>query len=200
MTLMNGLIYERQAYLWTDSAVFTRDGKLAGHMPKAFAGELWPWAAVVSGLYDTSDPYRVARTIGEALPLSIETLLIAGVAALRAEAARGLTCRLLIAAACPTYGARMYFIAADETPLAPPFEPLETVEFFSSGNGSSRHAELDAKGFTPARVLEFIDYQAETPIPTVEGWAGQTIGGDIVELCVGEAGVTSHVVRERGLE
>ncbi|MDP3675766.1 MAG: hypothetical protein Q8R44_11825 [Novosphingobium sp.] len=199
MTLMNGLVHGGKGYLWSDTALFDRaTGQFRGHLPKAFTGTLWPWAAAISGLYDLNDPHRVARAIGGALPFDTPALLKAAVAALRDELKAGLPCRLLVAVPCTDYGARLYFIAADETGLTPPFVPLELVEFTSSGNGSQRYAEIDALGFTPARMLEFIDHQYASPTDTVQGWSGCTIGGDAIEVEVSAAGVTSRVVREWG--
>ena len=197
MTLMNGLIYEGKAYLWTDSLFCdVNTGEPQGHVAKAFTGALWPWAILTTGFYDMNDPHRIARRVAEALPMTTEALLQAGVDALRAELAAGLSCRLLVAVPCPDYGARLYFIAADETGLTPPFVPLETIEFMSSGNGSKRYAEIDALGFTPARMLGFIDYQHETPTETVGGRREYSIGGEVIELVVSAEGVTQRTVRQ----
>lgn len=196
MTLQNGLIHGGRGYLWTDTMLYDAEtGEPLGVAPKAFHGTTWPWAAVLSGTMPADDLYKVPRFIADAWPLGTETLLAAGAAALRSEAAEGRMGRLLFCVPCPVNGARLYFIASDDVGWNEPFVPEELIEFTSSGNGSPLHQRYDKIGFTPARMRRFIDYQIEEPSETVLGRKQRTIGGNVVELEVTAEGVDSRVVR-----
>lgn len=196
MTLANGLVHEGKAYLWTDTAIIdVKSGEHRGHIEKAFHGLHWPWAAVHSGEFDMSDPHRVKRLIAEANPMDGPELIAASERALLLEAAAGRQGRLLVAHTCPTYGARLWFIASDENPVSAPFKAEEFLQMTSSGNGSARFAELDAKGFNPRRMRQFIDWQFANPSESVLGYS-VPLGGNVIELEVSDAGVERKLARE----
>lgn len=196
MTLMNGLIHDRRAYLWTDTRIYHPEtGATLGVAAKAFQGVVWTWAAVHTGLMHPDEPHVVARRVSERWPFTGEQLLEAAMSALRAEADEGRVARLLLAYPCEEYGARMFYVGNDVVPFAKAYQPYETVEFMSSGNGEPWAAQFSGKDMTPADMRQFIDHQIETPSETIHGWTGLTIGGNVVEIEVSADGVDSRVVR-----
>jgi hypothetical protein len=196
VTLQNGLIHNGKAYLWTDTALWEAEtGKRIGDVAKAFTGLEWPWAAVLSGTSLPQDPFRVQAMIGAAYPASPADLIEVTRDALRREAIEGRMCRVLLAYPCPTYGARMFHIAADSWPGRVAFEPFETIEYMSSGNGSLWAAQFAGRDLTPREMRRFIDYQIADPGESVHGWPSR-LGGNLIETKVSAAGVKSRVVRE----
>lgn len=197
MTLQNGLVHEGRAYLWTDTMLYDPEtGADMGRAAKAFHGIAWPWAAVYSGLMDTSDLHKVARRVSEPWPLTGESLLKAAQDALRLEAEEGRQGRLLIAYPCSQYGARMFLIANEELPFAKAYEPHELGEYRSAGNGEPWAAEFAGEDLlSPADMRRFIDLQIENPAHTVHGWSGHTIGGNIVEIEISDERVECRVLR-----
>jgi hypothetical protein len=196
MTLMNGLIHNRRAYLWTDTRLYHPEtGATIGEGAKAFEGVAWTWAAVHTGALPLDDAHVLKRRITERWPIGGEALLAAAIDALRLEAEEGRIGRLLIAYPCEEYGARMFHIANDAMPFAAAYEPYETVELMSSGNGEPWAAQFSGRDMAPADMRRFIDYQVETPSETVFGWTGLSIGGNVIEIEVSAEGVESRVVR-----
>jgi hypothetical protein len=198
LTLQNGLIHKGAAYLWTDTAIWDAEtSERIGDASKAFYGTQWPWAAVISGTFDTADFHRVQRTISEKWPLNPAELMRVSLDAIRFEASMGRVCRLLITFPCEQYGARMFMLSSDDLPFTPAFQPYETIEYMSSGNGSAWGRKLVAKEMTPKRMLRFIDKQIRHPTETVLGWKGASfLGGNLIELKVANQRVESRVVRE----
>jgi len=193
---MNGLIHDRRAYLWTDTRLYhPTTGETLGEGAKAFEGAAWTWAAVHAGTFPMDDPHVLKRRITERWPIGGEALLAAAIDALRLEADEGRIGRLLLAYPCEEHGARMFHLANDAMPFAAAYEPYETVEFMSSGNGEPWAAQFSGRDLTPADMRRFIDYQVETPSETVCGWTGLSIGGNVVEIEVSSEGVTSRMVR-----
>ncbi len=197
MTLQNGLIHAGSAFLWTDTALFHHEtSERIGEVPKAFYGQVWPWAAVHSGLIDLADPHKVARLVSEQWPITLESLLKAARNALRLEAAEGRPGRLLIAYLCPELGPRLFMVAADELPGQMPYEPRELGAFMCGGADAPWADEFSRNDhISPAEMRALIDKQIEHPVETVQGWQGRFIGGNVVEIEVSAAGVESRVVR-----
>lgn len=195
MTLINGLIHEGRALLWTDTAVWDpTTGEQVGHGQKAISGTLWPWAAVHSGHMLTSEPV-IANRMAERPNLTGEGLLRDAIEALRLEAQEGRLGRLLIAYPCSQYGARMFMVSNADLPFAKAYEPYETVEYMCSGNGEPWAAEFAGRDLTPDDMRRFIDLQIEHPADFVDGWSGKGIGGNIIEIEVTGEGVESRVLR-----
>ena len=196
MTLLNGLIHDGRALLWTDTALWDQStGQRIGHGEKAFMGQLWPWAAIHSGHIDTRDPGKIAHRMAERPNLTPDMLLRDAVEVLRLEADEGRLGRLLIAFPCSQYGARMFMVANDDLPFAKAYEPYETVEYMCTGNGEAWAAEFAGRDLTPNDMRRFIDLQAKHPSAFVDGWAGIGIGGNILEIEVSANGVESRVLR-----
>jgi hypothetical protein len=199
LTLQNGIIHAGRAFLWTDTALFHHEtGERIGEVPKAFYGQLWPWAAVHSGLIDLSDPHKVARLVSEQWPLSPEYLIRAAQDALKAEAKAGRPGRLLLAWCHPDEPdePRLFIVASDPLPSQKPYEPRELGAYMCGGADAPWRDQFDANNnLTPADMRRLIDLQIEHPTTTVQGWQGRFIGGNIVEIEVSTAGVESRVLR-----
>lgn len=180
MTLQNGLIYNRTAYLWTDTLMCGEDRKTPiRHITKTFMPTSRQWAAVFSGTAPGHDIYLVPQAVIDAEPKTIEEVLKASITALRKLAIHGLWGRLLLAMSCKKYGARLFVVSGDALPFAAAYEPYETVQFMSSGNGMLG-APCDPE--TPDQMRQFIRWQdglIDTP----------PIGGDLIELQVCDKGV-----------
>lgn len=196
MTLMNGLIHQGRAYLWTDTALWDQKaGEQIGHGEKAISGTLWPWAAVHSGHWDATDPDKIKRRLAERPNLTGEGLLRDAIEVLRLEAAEGRLGRLLIALPCSQYGARLFMVANDDLPFAKAYTPYETVEYMCSGNGAPWAAEFAGRDLSPDDMRRFIELQTQHPSDFVDGWSGIGIGGNILEIEVTGEGVESRVLR-----
>lgn len=189
MTLQNGLIYNRRAYLWTDSAVTDpATGEVVGTAMKAMVGIGWPWAAIHSGELLTDDPARVSRLIGEKRPRNEAGLIEACRSAVCQEAADGRMCRLLVAYADRQDGARMFFMSSDVTAAGPAFTANPTVQHACSGASDHWTNRFVADDFTLDEMRGFIASQVEQPKPTVYGFPA-SYGGELIEVRVTGSGV-----------
>jgi hypothetical protein len=196
MTLQNGCVYRDKAFLWTDTAMWeVQSGRVIGHVEKAFRGTNLIWAAVYSGTFSTKDPYRVQRFIGESYPSNSRHLIEVSRQALLEQAAQGLMGRILLAFPCANEPPCLLMIASDAMMGHKPFEPYETAHHMCSGNGEPWAAEFADLDMTPRLMRRFIDHQIRTPSPTVMGWTGHSIGGNVLELEVSANGVKAKVVR-----
>lgn len=198
MTLQNGLIHNRTAYLWTDTA-FYDPATLAiiGHGDKAFHGTDWPWIGTASGTFPSNQPMMVPQAIADARPKGPKSLLEATSAAVRDAFLRGFSTRILLAVPCPDHGARMFMVASDELPFANPFQPCETVQYMCTGNGDVG-APCDPE--TPAQMRQFIDWQATLSGETIDGLSGLTIAGNLVEVELSRRGIRSRVFANQFLD
>lgn len=200
MTLMNGLVHDGTGYLYSDTQVWDTEtmepiGQTGG---KAFHGTLWPWAAVHTGIIDGRKGLTVPTGLADRCSLSAKRLLDDAIDVLRIEREEGRIGRLLIAFADEQYGARMFIIANDDVPYAPPLEPYETIEFKCSGNGEPWAAEFADLDMTPADMERFIEHQIDTPFEVLPGLRITGVGGTIFETKVSMAGVSSRVLRTVG--
>lgn len=193
MTLQNGLIHRRKAFLWTDTALWDDRGAFAGEAQKAMIGIAWPWAATLTATCPPGEYSAVAVAIGTRHPKGPASLLDAAVGALEEHAARGYMGRLLVAFPDATHGARMFFVATDDTPIAKPFEPVEQEAFLSSGHDHPEIARRFHQGLSPTSMRKVISLQAGEEGETAMGWRGRSIGGNIIETCVSRGGVKSRV-------
>lgn len=189
MTLQNGLVWKRRAYLWCDTAVAdTATGAIVGHASKAMTGLGWPWAAVHSGELRTDDLAAVAGHIGKAHPTNETELIEACRVALHREADEGRIGRLLVAYACRHDGARMFFMATDDTAAGPAFMAHPTVQHACSPASDLWNNRFVSSEFTVEEMRGFIASQIEQPNPTVYGYPA-TYGGNLIEVRVTGAGV-----------
>lgn len=202
MTMQNGLVHRRKAYLWCDTAYWDGvTGEMIGQDTKAFQGLHWPFAGVLSLWGD--DPFAVPRDVGEACPSNLDSLLSTVAESLRSVARKGGGGRVLIASY--TDRPRLHVIGCHG--MFPgsgfgPFEPVELGHFVSSCNETDAYKAADASEFSPAAMRQVIDVQCVTPFeghgqlallgPRV--WAG----GNVVRIEVGAKGVTSAVERPVG--
>lgn len=196
MTLQNGLVQGRKAYLWADTAFWdSQTGDLVCYDAKAFQGLYWPFCGVMS--CHGSNPHDLARTIGYAEPSNLSDLLAKARNALIGYCATGSTGRLLLA----SYedGPRLHLIASDGAGIAAPFEPVEVDYYVSSGNDTLPYKMAAKRGFTPKRMAKVIDAQIAQPFTGAGELAhlgkGSWIGGNVVRFEIGESGVTSDVER-----
>ncbi len=197
MTLQNGLVHGRKAYLWCDTAWWnTATGELVCMDSKAFSGACWPFAGTLSTWGD--DPHLIVKHLGRLAPVGLDHLLTAARAVLREFSVEGRGGRLLLASY--DIAPRLHMIASDKIwQEVEPFEPVEIDHFTSSGNDTAAYRVAAAKGFNPKRMRRVIDAQCVTPFAGVDALAGLGdrvwIGGNVVRLEVGAEGVTSAVER-----
>lgn len=196
MTLMNGLVFDRKAHLYADTGVWDAETwEILGDTPlKAFAGTLWPWAAVHSGHIDLKRGGTVPMALSERYSLSPHHLLIDAIDVLRIEREEGRVGRLLIAFPDQEYGARMFLVANDRLPFTAPLEPYELIEFKCSGNGEPWAQTFNERDMTPDDMLSYIEHQRNAPFEPIPGVHIQGISGDVYEIQVGEGGVSSRIV------
>lgn len=198
MSLQNGLIHKGRAYLWSDTLLIDSDGNPVGHASKAYHGLNWPWAIVQSGLRYAANPHRAVQFIGNAVPRNGAELIELAREALRAEHDDGLLARFLIAYADKGRGARMVFIANDETPFAAPFEPHETVQFACGHSDDRWSTAFVERDLTHLEMRQFIAEQAKRPMLTAFGKEQWGIGGELIETRVTAKGVRSTGLGEFG--
>jgi hypothetical protein len=191
MSLQNGLIHKGRAYLWSDTLVIDDDGNPVGYASKAYHGLNWPWAIIQSGLRRTENPHRAIQSIGNAIPRNGAELIELAREALRAERDDGLLARFLIAYADKEHGARMVFIANDETPFAAPLEPHETVQFACGHSDDRWSTAFIDRDLTHLEMRQFIAEQAKRPMLTAFGKEQWGIGGELIETRVTAKGVRS---------
>ena len=181
MTLMNGLIHDRKAYLWTDTLLSTQDGKTPlAHVTKFAIPPSRKWAAILSGSWPADDFFIVHKAILNAKPKTLPQLLKASVKALHKLDHYGLSARMLLAVPCKDYGARLFLVSGDALPFTGAFEPYETVQYMSAGNGAAG-APCDPE--TPEQMRQFIEWQARIANTA-------PIAGDLIEIEVSAKGVT----------
>lgn len=196
MTLQNGLIYRRKAYLWTDTEYFCGEtGRSLGTDTKNFYLHTWPAAGVLS--FHGGNPLTIATAIGEQWPVDVDDLLAKAVDAVRAYCAAGGTGRALIATNLD--GPRLFVIASDGAGLGPAFCPLELTHYTSSGNTSRAYQRALRLGMNPARMAKVIDAQIAEPFegigPLSRLGKRRWIGGEIVQMEVSATGVENRVIR-----
>lgn len=195
MTLQNGAIIGKRAFLWSDTAYSSLDGAaLLGYGGKVFRGFDWPFA--VSWTTVGRDPHWIAEQIDSVDPQSVPALLAACRDALIGFCASpGSSARLLVAVYDRATGKpRLFMIASEPMWDYPAFAPIEGISFVSSHNDSAAHQSALASGFTIDRMLNVIDTQYATPFQTVLGRPAN-IGGECYQVEVSKRGVTSQAVR-----
>src|SRR5688572_29125915 len=134
MTLQNGLIHDRKAYLWSDTAFWNDTGQRIGTAPKVFTGTLWPWAATFSGFSPSDQPCRLVELMAPPLARTPARRIDAARECLAAEQKSGRDCRRLLAWPCPEAGARMYHIAAEKFPgRSAPLQPVRLSSYMCWG-------------------------------------------------------------------
>ena len=181
MTLQNGLVHGRKAYLWADTAIWDgTTGEIACYDTKAFQGLHWPFCGIIA-CYGRN-PHDLAKAIGYADPSNLSDLLFKARNALIGYCADGSTGRLLLA----SYedGAHLHLIASDDVGFAAPFEAVEVDHYVSSGNDSTAYKMAMKRGFTAKRMSKVIDAQIAQPF-TGAGMATELgnrvwIGGNVV--------------------
>lgn len=179
MTLQNGLIHDRKAYLWTDTLAYHTDHKTPlFHITKTFHDATRKWVAVMSGDLP-SEPFLAPQTIADEEPRTERELIEAAIKAAKLVAQEGRLCRLLLAFPCADNGARMFVISSDKLPFANAFEPFETVQFMSYGAGFSG-APCDPE--TPSEMRSYIDWQHSLP-------NGSPLGGDLIQTEISMTGM-----------
>jgi|TARA_R110002049_G_scaffold3488_4_gene26100 hypothetical protein len=196
MTLQNGMVQGRKAYLWADTAFWdSQTGELVCYDTKAFQGLYWPFCGVMS-CYG-SNPHDLARAIGHAEPSNLSDLLTKARNALMGYCSTGSTGRLLLA----SYedGPHLHLIASDGAGIAAPFEPVEVDYYVSSGNDTLPYKMAVKRGFTRKRMSKVIDAQIRQPYGGggISAELGEKVwfGGNVVRLEVSDRGVASEVER-----
>lgn len=202
MTLMNGMISERAAHLWTDTGIWCGEtGKLLGHDIKAFWLHTWPaaWVMACQG----GNFHQIAASIGNAWPATVAELLAETEQALRDYARTGGVGRILVATNADR--PRLFMVASDHFhPDAAPFEHAEVGHFVSSGAQSQHYADAIAKGFTLPRMERLIADQGGDAVAGVGPLArlGSRVwmAGQIAHLTVGPKRVSfaSRLLSSRG--
>lgn len=87
---------------------------------------------------------------------------------------------MLLAVPCKDYGARLFLVSGDVMPFTAAFQPYETVQYMSAGNGAAG-APCDPE--TPEEMRQFIEWQAQLPNTA-------PIAGDLIEIQVSATGVS----------
>lgn len=195
MTLQNGAVCGRNAYLWCDTALWSGEtGKIIGHAPKAFLGESWPYAMTFSTWGPSHEALIEIMKAAESADLD-EALENAS-DALRWFVSIGGLGRILVA----SYEGRPRLHIVPSSELFPgyaAFEPIELDHFACSGNQTTAYRIAARRGFTPKRMRRVIEEQCETPWAVESGYgelAEQVwIGGDVERIQVSAAGVSSQI-------
>lgn len=189
MTLQNGLIYKRRAYLWADTAVTDpATGEIVGTVSKVGIGLNWPWAAVHSGEMIAGDPARIWRAIAETKPATEAALIEACRSALVREDEAGRIGRLLMAYPCRQDGARMFFMATDATAAGLAFIAHPVGQHACSPADDHWNNRFIASEFSLDEMRGFIDAQIKQPMASIYGLPGR-FGGNLIEVRVTGAGV-----------
>jgi hypothetical protein len=196
MTLQNGMVQGRKAYLWADTAYWDGGtGELTCYDTKAFQGLFWPFGGIMS-CYG-GNPHNLAKAIGYAEPSDLSDLLTKARNALLGYCADGSTGRLLLASY--ENGPHLHLIASDGAGIAAPFEPVEVDFYVSSGNDTPAYKMAAKRGFTRKRMSKVIDAQITQPFTgagvSAELGIRSWIGGNVVRMEVSDSGVTSVVER-----
>ena len=187
MTLQNGLIYERDAYLWSDTALWNEFGQRVATVAKIFAGADWPWWVIHSGDSPTDDAFKAIRLLTERGSVSRDALLADAQAVLRAMVSEGRECRFLFAFPCEASGARLYHMAAEAMPEREPFEIVRVGKYLSSGGDADWYAP-HAAARTPEEMRALIACQLADNGEDTMGMKLSHPVSDIIQQRVGPGG------------
>lgn len=200
MTLQNGLIWQRRAYLWTDTLLTDpKTGDGIGEVSKSIIGLAWPWAAIHSGEMLPDNPHVLTERLGKMKPRNEAELIEACRSVLQQEHDEERLGRLLVAYSYRREGARMFFMSTDETAAGPAFIAHPTVQHACSHADDEWNGRFTASEFTLDEMRGFIDAQLKQPSPTVYGYP-TTYGGNLIEVRVTPKGVRPTLRKAIGFQ
>ena len=194
MTLQNGLIYNREAYLWSDTAVWSEKGARIGSSIKTFVGTHWAWAAAYSGHSPHGGTEWLMGRLAQHESFSPADLLRDASIELRRAAREGFNSRLLFAFLCEHDGATMHHIAAEEMPGRAAFQPVRLTKFLSSGGDQDWYADY-ADADTPEGMREVIALQLADNGAEVMGMELEDPISDVIETRFGMNGIRHRQLR-----
>lgn len=199
MTLQNGLVHGKKAYLWCDTAMWDDSGQVIGQVSKAFGSPSLEWTGTVS--FWGPPPDAMTTEISTAHVDSLERLLEVATDAMRKFVLSGGNGRIMLASYFDR--PRLHMIATDDLFPGSGYGPLEAVEinyFISSCNDSAPAKIAARKGMNPKRMRRVIDAQCETPFEGSGAWVGLGkriwVGGEVIRIEVGHDGVDIAIERK----
>lgn len=199
MTLQDGIVTGKSAYLWADTAYFADDGAVAGFGSKIIHSTEWPWAITTSIIGATPQCFlTIARNIGGPRVPCLGDLLDVAEAECRRWVAEapGRTLRLLIAGwdkfARET---RLFMVSSDGAGAHLPFAPAELGHLVCSANDTPEYAAIVNGGGADA-MAAMIDRQRASTFDSPGYPPGRYIGGDCIRVRVSRTGVKAKIIRE----
>lgn len=157
MTLQNGLLTPDAAYLWSETALYSWDGKqLAGHQDKIFGGAGVPWAFIHSGTSDVAE--EIEDDICQAQPMTLAALIPCLHSSLQRHRGHEWPGGQRVLIAAYENGPQLVVIGTKELAGYPPLAPIPIRPKMISSDSEAIRREV-AKGVTVESMGRIIRQQ-----------------------------------------